>query len=36
MLKSGDRRRALAVCEQIVVIAPDREFDDAFWANAAK
>ena len=32
-LKGGNNKCALAICEQIVALAPRRQFDSAFWAN---
>jgi hypothetical protein len=34
LLKNGDNKRALAVCEQIIVLDPGRQFDASFWASA--
>jgi hypothetical protein len=33
-LHAHNTKSALAICDQIVVLEPDHEFDDNFWANA--
>ncbi|MDB5322548.1 MAG: hypothetical protein JWN40_4179 [Phycisphaerales bacterium] len=33
-LQAHNMTSALAICDQIVVLEPDHDFDDEFWANA--
>jgi hypothetical protein len=33
-LRTGNNKNALAICAQLVILDPDHEFTDQFWANA--